>query len=302
MLTAVETKQLTKSYGMKYALQDVDLTVYEGDIFGLVGKNGAGKTTLFKLIQGITRPTDGQILLFGSKDRTKQRARIGALIETPHFYPYMSAEQNLEYFRIQRGIAEKDSVIEVLRLTGLMDERKKLFRAFSMGMKQRLGIALSLLGEPDLLLLDEPTNGIDPEGIVQIRSLLRKLNRERHITILISSHILSELAHIANRYAIMDAGLILDTVTREELDASTRSAIRIRTDSPKRVVVILEEVFSLSDFRVENDKDVLLYESFGSIPEIIRALVVSGIRVYDVHRLEAQLEDYFLQKVGGDHV
>lgn len=302
MLTAVETKQLTKSYGMKYALQDVDLTVYEGDIFGLVGKNGAGKTTLFKLIQGITRPTDGQILLFGSKDRTKQRARIGALIEIPHFYPYMSAEQNLEYFRIQRGIAEKDSVIEVLRLTGLMDERKKLFRAFSMGMKQRLGIALSLLGEPDLLLLDEPTNGIDPEGIVQIRSLLRKLNRERHITILISSHILSELAHIANRYAIMDAGLILDTVTREELDASTRSAIRIRTDSPKRVVVILEEVFSLSDFRVENDKDVLLYESFGSIPEIIRALVVSGIRVYDVHRLEAQLEDYFLQKVGGDHV
>ncbi|MDI9502407.1 MAG: ABC transporter ATP-binding protein [Tissierellia bacterium] len=302
MLTAVETKQLTKSYGMKYALQDVDLTVYEGDIFGLVGKNGAGKTTLFKLIQGITRPTDGQILLFGSKDRTKQRARIGALIETPHFYPYMSAEQNLEYFRIQRGIAEKDSVIEVLRLTGLMDERKKLFRAFSMGMKQRLGIALSLLGEPDLLLLDEPTNGIDPEGIVQIRSLLRKLNRERHITILISSHILSELAHIANRYAIMDAGLILDTVTREELDASMRSAIRIRTDSPERVVVILEEVFSLSDFRVENDKDVLLYESFGSIPEIIRALVVSGIRVYDVHRLEAQLEDYFLQKVGGDHV
>lgn len=302
MLTAVETKQLTKSYGMKYALQDVDLTVYEGDIFGLVGKNGAGKTTLFKLIQGITRPTDGQILLFGSKDRTKQRARIGALIEIPHFYPYMSAEQNLEYFRIQRGIAEKDSVIEVLRLTGLMDERKKLFRAFSMGMKQRLGIALSLLGEPDLLLLDEPTNGIDPEGIVQIRSLLRKLNRERHITILISSHILSELAHIANRYAIMDAGLILDTVTREELDASTRSAIRIRTDSPERVVVILEEVFSLSDFRVENDKDVLLYESFGSIPEIIRALVVSGIRVYDVHRLEAQLEDYFLQKVGGDHV
>lgn len=302
MLTAVETKQLTKSYGMKYALQDVDLTVYEGDIFGLVGKNGAGKTTLFKLIQGITRPTDGQILLFGSKDRTKQRARIGALIETPHFYPYMSAEQNLEYFRIQRGIAEKDSVIEVLRLTGLMDERKKLFRAFSMGMKQRLGIALSLLGEPDLLLLDEPTNGIDPEGIVQIRSLLRKLNRERHITILISSHILSELAHIANRYAIMDAGLILDTVTREELDASMRSAIRIRTDSPERVVVILEEVFSLSDFRVENDKDVLLYESFGSIPEIIRALVVSGIRVYDVHRLESQLEDYFLQKVGGDHV
>ena len=302
MLTAVETKQLTKSYGMKYALQDVDLTVYEGDIFGLVGKNGAGKTTLFKLIQGITRPTDGQILLFGSKDRTKQRARIGALIEIPHFYPYMSAEQNLEYFRIQRGIAEKDSVIEVLRLTGLMDERKKLFRAFSMGMKQRLGIALSLLGEPDLLLLDEPTNGIDPEGIVQIRSLLRKLNRERHITILISSHILSELAHIANRYAIMDAGLILDTVTREELDASMRSAIRIRTDSPERVVVILEEVFSLSDFRVENDKDVLLYESFGSIPEIIRALVVSGIRVYDVHRLEAQLEDYFLQKVGGDHV
>lgn len=302
MLTAVETKQLTKSYGMKYALQDVDLTVYEGDIFGLVGKNGAGKTTLFKLIQGITRPTDGQILLFGSKDRTKQRARIGALIETPHFYPYMSAEQNLEYFRIQRGIAEKDSVIEVLRLTGLMDERKKLFRAFPMGMKQRLGIALSLLGEPDLLLLDEPTNGIDPEGIVQIRSLLRKLNRERHITILISSHILSELAHIANRYAIMDAGLILDTVTREELDASMRSAIRIRTDSPERVVVILEEVFSLSDFRVENDKDVLLYESFGSIPEIIRALVVSGIRVYDVHRLEAQLEDYFLQKVGGDHV
>lgn len=302
MSIVVQTKQLSKSYGMKYALQNVDLTIHEGDIFGIVGKNGAGKTTLMKVILGITQPTGGDVSLFGIPNLFKQRQRIGALIETPAFFPYMTAEQNLEYFRIQRGIVEKDSVTEVLRLTGLTDERKKPFRAFSMGMKQRLGIALALMGEPDLLLLDEPTNGIDPEGIVQIRQLLLKLNQERHITILISSHILSELSHVSNRFAIMDQGLIIDTITREELQDNTRTAVRLRTDAPERVVVLLEEQFGIHDYAVENKRDVLLYQDFDRVPDIVRAMVLSDIRVYAVQKQDAELEEYFLQQIGAVHV
>lgn len=302
MQTIVETKQLSKSYGMKFALQNADLTVQEGDIFGIVGKNGSGKTTLMKLLLGITEPTAGEISLFGISDLFKQRQRIGALIETPCFYPYMTAEQNLEYFRIQRGIVEKDSVNEVLHLTGLGDERKKPYRAYSMGMKQRLGLALALMGEPDLLLLDEPTNGIDAEGIVQIRQLLLKLNRERQMTILITSHILSELAQVANRFAIIDQGIVVDTVTREEIDELTRTSVRIRTDVPERVVVLLEEQFGIHDYLVENSRDVLLFESFERIPELIRTMALSDIRIYSVYRQEASLEDYFLQQIGAAHV
>lgn len=302
MQTVIETRQLSKAYGMKYALQNADLNVYEGDIFGIAGKNGAGKTTLMKLILGITQPTGGEILLFGIQDLFKQRKCIGALIETPGFYPYMTAEQNLEYFRIQRGIVEKDSVTEVLRLTGLTDERKKPFRAFSMGMKQRLGLALALMGEPDVLLLDEPTNGIDPEGIVQIRQLLLKLNQERHITILISSHILSELSHIADRFAILDQGVVVDTITKEELNENSRTAVRIQTDAPERVTVLLEEHFGIQDYFVENSRDVLVFEDFARTPDLIRAMVLSDIRVFSVSRQEADLEKYFLQKIGTAHV
>lgn len=302
MQTVIETRQLSKAYGMKYALQNADLNVYEGDIFGIAGKNGAGKTTLMKLILGITQPTGGEILLFGIQDLFKQRKRIGALIETPGFYPYMTAEQNLEYFRIQRGIVEKDSVTEVLRLTGLTDERKKPFRAFSMGMKQRLGLALALMGEPDVLLLDEPTNGIDPEGIVQIRQLLLKLNQERHITILISSHILSELSHIADRFAILDQGVVVDTITKEELNENSRTAVRIQTDAPERVTVLLEEHFGIQDYFVENSRDVLVFEDFARTPDLIRAMVLSDIRVFSVSRQEADLEKSFLQKIGAAHV
>lgn len=302
MQTVIETRQLSKAYGMKYALQNADLNVYEGDIFGIAGKNGAGKTTLMKLILGITQPTGGEILLFGIQDLFKQRKCIGALIETPGFYPYMTAEQNLEYFRIQRGIVEKDSVTEVLRLTGLTDERKKPFRAFSMGMKQRLGLALALMGEPDVLLLDEPTNGIDPEGIVQIRQLLLKLNQERHITILISSHILSELSHIADRFAILDQGVVVDTITKEELNENSRTAVRIQTDAPERVTVLLEEHFGIQDYFVENSRDVLVFEDFARTPDLIRAMVLSDIRVFSVSRQEADLEKSFLQKIGAAHV
>lgn len=301
-MPVVQTSQLTKAYGVKFALQNADLAVHAGDIFGIVGKNGAGKTTLMKLILGITEPTDGEITLFGSKDIFQQRQRIGALIEAPGFFPYMTAEQNLEYFRLLRGIAEKESVTEVLRLTGLADERNKPFRAFSTGMKQRLGIALALMGEPDLLLLDEPTTGIDAQGIVQVRQLLQKLNQERQITIMISSHILSELAQIANRFVIMDQGLIINSVTKEELNDSTRTAIRLRTDAPERVLVVLEEHFGITDYQVENDKDVFLFESFAQIPEIVRALVLSDIRIYAVHKHDTELEDYFLQQIGASYV
>ena len=209
----LQTRDLTRRYGHTLALDHAALSVEKGQIFGLVGRNGAGKTTLIRLISGQSHPTAGEVTLFGASTPAalaRARSRTGAMVEIPSFYPYLTARQNLEYYRIQRGIPGKECVDEALEQVRLTDTGKKKFKTFSLGMKQRLGLALALMNHPEFLLLDEPINGLDPEGIVEFRELLLQLNRERQTTILISSHILSELSTLATHYAFITRDLVLE--------------------------------------------------------------------------------------------
>lgn len=206
----LKTEHLTKVYGKQKALNQVSMRVKKGAIYGFIGKNGAGKTTFMKMVAGLAPQTEGTIELFGSKDLENQRKRIGSLIENPGVYANMTARENLEVIRRSFGIPEKQTVDDTLAFVGLAGNNKKKVKNFSMGMKQRLGLAISLLGNPDFLILDEPMNGLDPEGIKEIRELLLKLNRERGITILISSHILGELSKMATHYGIIKDGILVE--------------------------------------------------------------------------------------------
>ncbi|NLD18256.1 MAG: ATP-binding cassette domain-containing protein, partial [Tissierellia bacterium] len=197
MTTVIKTTNLTKKYKNVYALKDVSINIEKGEIYGIVGKNGAGKSTLLKLLSGITEPTKGSVELFQETNLMEQRKRMASIVENPTLFGELSAKDNLEYFRIQRGVTDKNTINETLRQVGLDPDDKKQVKKYSVGMKQRLALALSLLTNPEVLILDEPTNGIDPVGIVEIRHLLQALNEEKNVTIIISSHILSSLANIA---------------------------------------------------------------------------------------------------------
>ena len=218
-------------YGDKPALDKINMSVKKGDIYALIGKNGAGKTTLLRLFTGQNAPDYGIIELFGKKGThglNEARKRTGAIIETPAFYPFFSAERNLEYYRIQRGIDDPSIVETVLKETGLYEAKDKKFKNFSLGMKQRLGIALSLMHDPEFLILDEPINGLDPAGIVEMRKLMLRLNKENGLTIIISSHILSELANMATCYGFIDHGQILQEMSAEELEAKEKSYVKVQ--------------------------------------------------------------------------
>lgn len=298
MQTIVKTNQLTKTYDNKFALQNVDISIHEGDIYGIVGKSEAGKTTLLKLIMGLTQTTSGTISLFNSNDLAAQRQKIGAMIEGPSFVSYLTAEQNLEYFRIHKGVVEKDVISDVLEITELYEDRKTIYHKLPIGLKQRLGLALSLLGEPDLLLLDEPANGVDHSGIAQIRRILKRLNLERRITMIITSHLLTELSLVATRFAVLDRGILLEEFTGAELERQTRSSIRIESDNTSRVAMILEEKFGMTEFSIDGDHHVLLYQGFDRIPAITNALVLGGISIWGIHKQRTELETFFLQKIG----
>ncbi len=301
MPTILETKALTKNYGKFCALNRASITIRQGDIFGLVGKNGAGKTTLMKLITGLTERSEGEIALFGEGKRSERmRTRIGAIVEIPEFFPYFTAEQNLEYFRMQRGIAEPDAVKKTLETVELNDTGKKKFRTFSLGMKQRLGLALALMGSPDFLILDEPSNGIDPEGIVHIRKLLKKLNEERNITILISSHNLTELSNLATRFAIIDRGVILEELTALELEQKSKSRMEIVVDNVNLAAAILEEELGLRNYSINSDNHILLSEGFDRSAEISRTLVNKGLDLHSLAERPSTLEDYFLKTIGAN--
>ena len=252
------TRGLTKRYGNHLAVDHVELSIQKGQIYGLVGRNGAGKTTIIRMVTAQTVPTEGEVSLFGAsgeRELSKMRARTGAMVETPSFYPYLTARQNLEYYRIQRGIPGRRVVDEVLEEVDLAGTGKKTFKNFSLGMKQRLGLALALMNRPDLLLLDEPINGLDPEGIVEFRNLLLRLNQERQTTILISSHILSELANLATCYGFLDNGMMLEQISARALEEKCRACIEARVDDASRAALVLEQSLGIRDY------EVLLYES-----------------------------------------
>ncbi len=302
MQNILQTKDLSKRYGKFTALNRANITIRKGDIYGLVGKNGAGKTTLMKLITGLSQRSSGELSLFDETTRSEQsRSRIGAIVETPEFFPYLSGAQNLEYFRIQRGIVERDAVATALAEVELTDAATKKFKTYSLGMKQRLGLALALMGSPDFLILDEPINGIDPEGIVHIRQLLKKLNEEKHITILISSHILTELANLATRFAIIDKGVILEELTAEELSAKSQSYIEIVVDNPKLALAQMEQQLGIKNYFVDAQNHIILHEGFERTAEMSRLLVQQGFNLYEIKQRKTTLEEYFMSAIGEGH-
>jgi ABC-2 type transport system ATP-binding protein len=298
----LETKNLTKKYKSVSAVSNVNLQLKQGEIYGLVGKNGAGKTTLLRMLSGQAFATEGEISLFDESSQeglSKGRKRIGAIIEAPSFYAYMSAEQNLEYYRIQRGIPGKHCVREALEEVGLADTGKKKFKSFSLGMKQRLGLALALMNKPEILLLDEPINGLDPFGIVEIRNLLIKLNQEKNITILISSHILSELSNLVNFYGFIEKGNMIKQISAEDLSRECNKYLDVKVDKVELMTALLEKKLGCTAYKVTPDYSIHIYDYLDS-PSIVSELAVTNqVALNQLMVKDINLENYFIQLVGG---
>ena len=300
--TVLETRGLTKTYRGKAAVEDLSLRVERGQICGLVGRNGAGKTTLIRMLTGQTLPDRGEIFLFGQGGNLcGARRRMGAIVETPAFFPYLSAEENLEYYRLQRGIPDRNRVDEVLQLVGLEDAGRLRFKHFSLGMKQRLGLGLALMGRPELLLLDEPVNGLDPLGIVQFREILLKLNQERQVTMLISSHILSELAAMATHYAFVEQGELKESLSAEALAEKCRSSLDLQVGDAARAAALLEQRLGLEDYEVLPGGVLRLYSHLDKGDQAVKILVEGGVPVSGVTPHSADLESYFVSLVGKEN-
>lgn len=295
----LQTDQLTKSYGKFTALDHADMTVYRGDIYGLIGRNGAGKTTMMKLVARLAEPTEGSYSLFGKRGYAaeKEKRRIGSLIENPAFFGNLTAYQNLKYYCFQKGITDLKQIDEALELVRLTDVKNKKFRKFSLGMKQRLGIAFAVLDNPDLVILDEPINGLDPIGISELRDTFRKLNQERGITLIISSHILSELYAVANRFLFIDNGRVIKEITKQELDLECSRCIIVKTDDVKKTAIILESKLDITDYQVIDTEEIRIYDENAKTDELNKAIVRGGVNISQIYESGVSLEDYFKQLV-----
>lgn len=301
--SVLTTIDLTKKYKEQTALDRVNLVVEKGDIYGFIGQNGAGKSTLLRMVTALARPTSGTVSLFGEINEAgliEARKRVGAIIESPALHPDMSAHDNLEVHRLLRGIPGKACIAKTLALVGLQDTGKKKVKNFSLGMKQRLGLAIALLGDPELLILDEPTNGLDPGGIVELRELVKRLNREMGLTILISSHILSELHQMATKYGIIHRGRLLEQLTHVELNEKCRQHLRIRVDDPSKAATVLEMELVTPDYEVLQDGTIKLYSLDQDVRRISMALTSSGLVIEYFAPGGDDLESYFTKRVGGE--
>lgn len=298
--TILEVKQLTKRYGKQLALNNFDLTVSKGEIVGIAGRNGAGKTTLFRIITGLTPEFSGSLSLFGSLDEQgalENRHFVGTIIEAPAFFPDLTAKQNLEYYRIQRNIKDTNRVEEMLVLVDLADTRRKKFKEFSLGMKQRLAIALALLHRPQLLIFDEPTNGLDPTGIIQVRDLLLKLAQEEELTILVSSHILTELEHLATRFVIIEQGNKIDEFTKEELQERIQSYYEIRVNKPLAAINILQTAFPDAQMELDTDELIKVYDLNIPAEDLADTLFQNEFKLSHLVRKTHKLEEVFLNMI-----
>ncbi len=299
----LKTSSLTKTYRGVNVLQGVSVTLEAGKIYGLIGQNGAGKTTLMRIVAGLTFPTDGSIELFGKsgdKDLQAERKRLGCMIEYPGLIPYMTALENLKYHRLIRGIPGKIIENELLALVGLDNTGNKKAKDFSLGMKQRLGIAVALLGNPEMLILDEPINGLDPLGVVEIRNLLCKLCEERDMTILISSHNLPELYQVATDYIIIHKGTIKKSITLRDLEESCKHHILIGCDQPEKLVSVIEMQLGTTNYKVMPDKTVKLYDYLDDKELVARTIFDNGIVITEYTIQGDTLENYFISIIGGD--
>ena len=301
----IETKQLTKIYGEQTAVNSVNLHVKKGRIYGLLGRNGAGKTTIMKMILGLTPITSGEIDVFGQNIKGKEKRiypRIGAIIETPGFYPNLTGTENLEIFAKLRGTAAPNAVKTALEIVGLPYKDKKLFSKYSLGMKQRLGIANAILHDPELLILDEPTNGLDPIGIAEVRNFIKDLSKESVKTILISSHIISEIELLAVDICIIDHGVLLEESCMEELQKKNSRYILLQVSDIPKAVMLLERQFAVQDYSVEDDHTLRLYDTSLDMAAVNKALMLQDVSVISSGLCNDTLEDYFKKITGGEGI
>ena len=291
----LRTNNLTKKYKDFTALNNANITINKGDIYGLIGRNGAGKTTLMKVITTLTNKTSGEFYLFDKDDSdlTETKRRIGCLIENPAFFENLTAYQNLKYYAIQKGIVDYSQIDKVLDLVKLSDSKNKKFKTFSLGMKQRLGIAFAMLDNPDFVILDEPINGLDPIGISELRETLKKLNEESNITMLISSHILSELYLLANRFCFIEKGKIIKELSKEELDVECSRAIVIKTNNVKETCLIIEKELNTTNYKVIDKHEVRLYDYLDNSGKVNKELAKNDIDVISIYESGISLEEYF---------
>ena len=298
----LQTRNLTKQYGRHRAVDDVNMHIKKGAIYGFIGRNGAGKTTCLKMISGLSTPSYGEIEMFGykGKDLQKVRSRVGCLIEAPGLYGNMSAYDNLNIKCKLTGIKKKGYIEELLKTVGLDAVGEKKTKHYSLGMKQRLGIALALVGEPDLLILDEPINGLDPQGIVEVRETIQKLAKERGMTICISSHILEELSKIATDYGIIHNGCLVQELTREELMKKCSERIELTLDNPKQAVPVLDDM-GFNSYQVIDKEHIHIFERLGESASLNMELAKAGIPVKGISITSEELENYFLRLTGGDN-
>ncbi|MDD7363197.1 MAG: ATP-binding cassette domain-containing protein [Peptoniphilus sp.] len=298
----LEVRNLTKYYRHALALDHIDLSLREGKVYGFIGKNGAGKTTFIRMITGLAFPTSGDIALFGKRGEAelqKARRRIGALVEGPSLYPFMSAEEHLKSQQIQLGIDDDAEIGRLLELVGLGDAGEKKARHYSLGMKQRLGIAMSLIGDPDFLIWDEPINGLDPEGIREIRTLIRALNKDMGKTLLISSHLLGELENTATDFIVIDRGRIVEEISKDALASKRKNNVYLATSDDHKALHLLRDAFPGVSLIGADDR--LCLEDFGGdIDEVSSLLAKHHVNIREMRSEKESLEDYVFSEIGAD--
>lgn len=297
----LETKELTKKYGKFCALNRLSMHVPKGAVYGFVGKNGAGKTTLIRLICGLQTSSEGSFRLYGADDSSKEivksRKRMGAVVETPSAYLDMTAEENLkEQYRIL-GLPSFEGLPELLELVGLSHTGRKKVKNFSLGMKQRLGIAVALAGDPDFLVLDEPVNGLDPQGMIEMRELLLKLNRERQMTLLISSHILEELSKLATHYGFIDRGRMIREMSAKELEAACRKCMKVEVTDTKALARVLAA--KKTEYKIYSENSAEIFGKL-NISKLALALAEENCELLSVQEKDESLESFFMSLVGGE--
>lgn len=301
----IETKNLTKAYGSVKSVDGLNIHVRKGRIYGLLGRNGAGKTTTMKMLLGLTQPTAGEVLIWEKPLRGNERKilpRIGSLIEAPGFYPNLTATENLHIFASLRGVPNLHAIEDALDLVGLPYNDKKLFSHYSLGMKQRLAIALAMMHDPELLILDEPVNGLDPIGIAEVRLFLRRLCDEKGKTILVSSHILSEISQLADDIGIIDNGVLLEEESLADLEQKSGKYIHFTISDTAQAARILELDFDEKQFVVQDDHNIRVYNVNLAVSNIVGIFVEKGLEVFEAHTCEDSLEDHFKRITGGEGI
>ncbi len=295
------TNGLTKNFGGHKAVNNISINIRQGEIYGLIGRNGAGKTTLLKMISGLSSATEGEFSLFGytGKERMQVMNRIGTLIENPGIYPNLSAAENLKLKCIALGVRNRTVIPKLLEKVGLADTGKKPAGKFSLGMGQRLGIALALVGEPDLVILDEPINGLDPQGIAEVRETIEKLNREQGITFIISSHILEELSKIATKYGIIHNGNLIKELTSEELMVECSERIELKTDDNAKACTVLESM-GIHEYKAVDKDTIQIFERLNDTGDITMKLAENKIKTIAIYVKNEALEEYYFNLTGGN--